>query len=79
MSSVNRRRVMTKAQFLKVIAEAPDNALVIVPSSDHSYRQAQPEVTTVLMDGEGHFTEDFDEDLTPESEYGKRIPCIVIA
>lgn len=70
---------MTKREFLKAIESAPDNALVIVPAHDHSYRQARPEVSTVLVDGAGHFTEDYGEELTPESEHGKRVPAIVIA
>lgn len=70
---------MTKAQFLDRIKHAPDNALIVVPSPDHGYRVAKPDVTSALSDNGKNFTEDFGENLTPESEFGKRIPVIVIA
>jgi hypothetical protein len=76
------RIAMTKSAFLKSIEEAPDNALVLTADCercrDGDYHQARPEVTTILVDSAGAFTEDLGEDLTPESEHGKRIPCIVI-
>lgn len=70
---------MTKKQFLHLLKDAPGDALILVPDSgDRCYRAASPDVTTVLFNGEA-FTEDLGEDLTPESQFGKRIPVIIIA
>jgi len=75
MSRIHKH--LTKLQFLAEVSKMPDNALIVVPSSDHSYREAHIEESTALFDGKG-FTEDYGEDVTPEAEYGKRIPVIVV-
>ena len=69
---------MTKKELIERIKDAPDDALILGPDHDHNYRGITPDVTTALQDG-NHFTEDFGEDLTPESEHGKRVPVIVFA
>jgi hypothetical protein len=74
---------MNVAQLKKLLAEAPDNALIVIPGSDHSYRLATPEVTTALHDGETGqhmtMTEDFGEEITPESQCGHRINVVLFA
>jgi hypothetical protein len=68
----------TVKDLRKLIAKAPDNAAVVIASDDHGYSFARPELTTAMHDG-SEMSEDFGEDMTPEGEYGKRIPVLLIA
>lgn len=62
----------------KLLENAPDDALVMVPADDHGYREANCQLTTGLMESRNQWTEDFGEDTTPESEYGKRLPILLV-
>ncbi len=68
---------MTLGQFLKRYANHDPNTVLVTPGSDHSYDEACVSVTTALNDGHA-WTEDYGEDQTPESEYGRRRNVIVI-
>jgi hypothetical protein len=61
-----------------VAKNVPDDALVVVPGDDHSYREANVHVTTALVGKRGHITEDYGEKSTPEAEYGKRTNVVVV-
>lgn len=70
---------VNKKKLLELIKDAPDDAMIVVPGSDHSYRAGHVSVTTALFDAESRtWTEDYGEDSTPEAEYGKRVPVIVV-
>lgn len=38
-------KAYTKQQLLEIIQAAPDNAVLLIPSHDHSYRAASVQVT----------------------------------
>ena len=61
-----------------LLADAPDDAVVMVPAHDHAYRLADVEVTTALQENRYSWTEDHGEEMTPEAEYGRRIPIILV-
>jgi len=73
------RKPFTVKQLRELIAKAPDNAVVVTSAFDRGYTFARPELTTALHTGGDGMAEDFGEDTTPESEYGKRIPVLLIA
>ena len=70
---------MNIKQLKALIANLPDETLVLQPASDHSYRMAGAEITTALQEGRNTWSEDYGEDATPENEYGKRINVLVIS
>jgi hypothetical protein len=69
---------MNVRDLKKLLENAPDDALVMVPGHDHSYREAHCELTTGLKEGRNQWTEDYGEETTPEAEYGKRLPILLI-
>lgn len=69
---------ITAKALRDLVAKAPDDALLVVPGSDHSYRLASIELTTALQERPRQFTEDHGEDITPEAEYGKRVPILLV-
>lgn len=71
-------KVLKVSALKALLATAPADAIIVIPSMDHVYKTATAEVTTALHDGED-FSEDFGEDLTPESHYGKRVNVVLIA
>lgn len=71
-------KVLKVADLLAVLLTAPKDALIVIPGGEHDYKTATAEVTTALHDG-SDMSEDFGEDLTPESEHGKRINVVLIA
>lgn len=62
----------------KLLETAPDDAPVMVPEQDHGYREAHCQLTTGLMAGRNQWTEDYGEETTPEAEYGKRLPILLV-
>ena len=62
----------------KLLEAAPDDATVVVPADDHSYREARCELGTGLLEGRNQWSEDYGEDCTPEAEYGKRLPILLV-
>lgn len=67
----------TAAQLKRLLETVPDTALIVGSGVDHSLRGLTPSVTTALQDGRV-LTEDYGEALTPEAEYGKRVPVILL-
>lgn len=70
-------KAITIAKLREIIADAPETAFLVVPSHDHSYRPASVEVGTALFHPQC-ISEDFGEDQTPEEEYGKRLPVLIV-
>lgn len=69
-----------KVKDLKaMLANVPDDVDVVVPSFDHSYISAYAYETTALINKRKKYTEDFGEDVTPEKEWGERVPVILIS
>ncbi len=62
----------------KLLETAPDDAPVMVPARDHSYREAHCRLTTGLMEGRNQWMEDFGEETTREAVYGKRLPILLV-
>lgn len=69
---------MKVGDLRKLIEGVPDDACVVVPAPDHSYREAHCQLTTGLRAGRSEWTEDHGELVTPEAEYGKRLPILLI-
>ena len=68
---------MTAKELREILATVPDDTPILMPAPDHSYGETSAEVGTALLD-EGVWTEDYGEETTPESEYGKRLQVIII-
>lgn len=72
---------MTKKTLLALMADLPDEAIVVVPRSDHNYSRALAEVTTVMAypdaTGRAYYTEDHGDGHNDEG--GKRIRALVIS
>jgi hypothetical protein len=69
---------MKACELLRLLQDAPPGALVVVHGCDHNYLPAGAEITTALR-GKWGISEDYGEDDTPEAEYGKRIPVVLIS
>jgi hypothetical protein len=69
---------MRKSDILKLLADAPDDAILLVGGDDHSLRECRLVVGTALQEARNQWTEDHGEDVTPEAEYGKRINAIIV-
>ena len=68
-----------KVKDLKALIEnAPDDAVVVVSGHDHGYRECSCMMTTALKEDRYSWTEDFGEEKTPEAEYGKRLPVLLV-
>lgn len=69
---------MTVKELIGLLEQVEDKtATILVPSEDHSYREASADVTVALVKGK-NWTEDYGEKLTPAKEFGKRRPVVVI-
>lgn len=70
----------TVKELRNILSGADDEAVVIISSGDHGYRFAYAEVSTALEENYayGIYTEDHGETYTPEAEYGKRVPAVII-
>ena len=67
-------------QALKeLLVGVPDDTCVVVGTPDHSYKYADFEISTGLINNRGVWTEDFGEDQTPELEYGVRVPILIVS
>ncbi len=69
---------MKVSDLKRLLQNAPDDALVMVSTNDHGYREAHCEFTTGMMKMRNQWTEDHGEDTTPEAEYGKRLPILLV-
>lgn len=66
-------------QLKELIANMPDDAYIVTPGEDHSYREASVEAGTALKAKDGSWSEDYGEESTPEAEYGKRLPVLIVS
>lgn len=66
-------------QLKELLATLPDDAEVVVPAFDHSYRRTHAINKTTALFGRSAITEDFGEDTTPEAAYGERRVVLVVA
>lgn len=68
-----------KAKDLRVIlGQVPDDAEIVVPGEDHSYRTVRVSVTTGLYNTKHRvWSEDYGEEMTPEKDNGKRLPIVL--
>ena len=62
-----------------LLANAAPDTEVLIEDGDHGYRRADFTVTTALRAPDGDWTEDHGEKLTPEAEYGRRLPAVVVS
>ena len=69
--------LLTAKQLRALLQTVPDEALIVTTGTDHSLRSLIPEVTTALQDRRV-LTEDHGEAVTPEAEYGKRVPVLLL-
>lgn len=70
---------ITVADLKQLIDGYSDDAVVVVPSIDHEYNEANVYQTTALYDERiGVWSEDHGPALTPESEFGKRKNVVVV-
>lgn len=58
---------MTVAQLKKLIENAPDDAILLAPGSDHSLRTVHATIGTALQESRTDWTEDHGEAVTPRS------------
>lgn len=71
-------RIQTAGQLKKLLKDVPDDIPVIGHESDHTYFPATVELTTALDEGHGSWGQDFGQEHTPEPEFGKRVPVLLI-
>lgn len=72
-------RALTVGHLRELIKDAPPQALVLMPYSDHSLKTCQAFVGTVMVK-DGEYCEDHGEDVTPEGdEYGKRVRAVIVS
>ncbi len=70
---------MTVHELLKKLEGVDPAAMVLVPAPDHSYRNCEIRIETALFDKASRtWSEDSGEELTPEAEFGKRYPVVVM-
>jgi hypothetical protein len=69
---------MTIKQLRDLISTLPDDAKVVTSSFDHGYREVRFKFGTALRDKAGNWTEDYGEEDTPEAEFGKRVPVLLV-
>lgn len=70
---------MTVGQLKERLKDIPDHAHIVVPRPDHSYDFAAVRFETGLFDKDSQtWSEDYGEAQTPEADYGRRLPIIVV-
>lgn len=71
-------KTLTKEKLLQQIKDLPEQTPIILSSTDHSYVSPEIVISTALFSNT-EITEDYGEDLTPESSYGIRKTAIIIS
>lgn len=70
---------LTVGKLKKLIEDVPDNVPIVQQGMDHTYEPVVIKFMTALFDCEDRtINEDFGEDITPQSKFGKRKEVIVI-
>jgi hypothetical protein len=72
-----KESVMNLGDFRKQTANLPDDTPLLVSGPDHSYEDVKATSTTALLHKKD-WSEDYGEDMSPEKEFGKRKPVIII-
>ncbi len=71
---------LTIGKLKKSIADIPDNTPIVKEAPDHTYDSVNIKFMTALFDKSSNcINEDFGEDITPESIFGKRKEVILIS
>lgn len=71
---------MTLREFRELTADLPEDYQILRPNREHGYDEVDLVITTALHDSQtGVWTEDFGDDYTPESTYGRRKEILEIA
>ena len=70
---------MVVGQLRQILDRLPDSAVVLVSSSDHSYRSPMVGAGTAWREGPGEWTEDFSDDGEWSKEYpGVQVQALII-
>jgi hypothetical protein len=70
---------MTIKQLKQIIADLPDDSVILVPAPDHTYRNVGAHITTALYDADHEsWAEDWGDVYTPADIYGERFKVLVI-
>lgn len=70
---------LTAGELMELLKDCNPKMPVLVPMGDHQYRRVNGLIGTALHDREsGDWTEDHGEQVTPEADYGKRVPVVLI-
>jgi hypothetical protein len=72
---MRRSRHIRVCDIREAIAGAPDDAVLVVPAPDHSYRPASLNKGTALFSQDGHISEDFE---TDDPEVGERRNVVIV-
>ncbi len=67
---------MMVCELKELIKDLPDDTQMLCATRDYSYRKCKAIVSTVLTD-ESEWSEDLGEEVTPESEHGKRVLAVI--
>lgn len=73
--------MMKVKDVIKELSQADPEAYVVIHAPDHSYASVNfngSRKETGLFSRSTGWTEDYGEDITPEADYGKRLPIVVI-
>lgn len=69
---------MKVRDLLKVLYGADLDAVVLTPTHDHGYCEAAVSIGSALEEARGVWTEDHGEEVTPEAQYGRRVPAVIV-
>ena len=70
---------ITVEELRTLIADAPGETIVVTFGEDHSYRRVDNWCFTTGLFSESEITEDYGEEMTPEADYGKRTPVLLLS
>ena len=68
---------MNVGKLRKIIENAPDDMVILIPGGDHNYYEAVVEISTALK-AKREWVEDFGEESTPEKDWGTRTPALIV-
>lgn len=69
---------MNIRQLKDLIENMDDSICIFREYADHNMIKCDIGLGTVIEESKNHYMEDFGEELTPESIYGKRIKALII-
>lgn len=73
-------KILYVHELIAMLQKADKNAVVVISSFDHSFKPAYVNIhASVFDDGRRYeFGEDLGEAITPEKNFGKRIPAVIV-